>query len=166
VIRIRRIEPEDGDHLRRIRLAALRDTPSAFASLHAEEVNRSHAKWSELANARATGVDQVTFLAFGSDEVVGIVGGFRPPESDLTIELVSLWTAPWARRTGIAGGLVRALVAWAKTGGAQSVKLWVTEDNDPAIRLYQSSGFALTGESSPLRSGSDEQVQRMSLAIT
>jgi GNAT superfamily N-acetyltransferase len=164
VVHIRRIEPEDGDLLRGIRLAALLNAPSAFASLHADEANRSHAKWSELAEARATGFDQATFLAIVSGAVVGIVGGFRP-DSEFTVELVSMWTAPGARRSGVGADLVRALLSWAREGGARSVELWVTEDNAPAVRLYQSLGFVPTGYSAPLRPGSSEHVQRMSCSI-
>jgi GNAT superfamily N-acetyltransferase len=165
VVHIRRIEPGDSDLLRRIRLAALLDAPFAFASLHADEASRPHAKWCELAKARASGFDQATFLALVSDEVVGIVGGFRP-ESDSTVELVSMWTAPGARRLGVGADLVRALLSWATAGGARSVELWVTEDNAAAVRLYQSLGFVPTGDSAPLRPGSYEQVHRMSCAFT
>jgi GNAT superfamily N-acetyltransferase len=165
VVDIRRIEPGDGDLLRRFRLAALLDAPFAFASLHADEANRTHAQWFELAEARATGFDQATFLALVSGEVVGIIGGFKP-DSDLTVELVSMWTAPGSRRLGVGAELVRALLSWAKAGGAQSVELWVTEDNAPAVHLYQSLGFVPTGDSAPLRPGSYEHVQRMSCAIT
>lgn len=165
VVHIRRIEAGDGDLLRRIRLAALLDAPFAFASVHADEVNRSHTQWSELAEARATGFDQATFLALVSGELVGIVGGFRP-DSDPKVELVSMWTAPRARRSGVGADLVRALLSWAEAGGARSVELWVTEDNAPAVRLYASLGFVPTGDSAPLRPGSDEHVQRMSCAIT
>ena len=165
VVHIRRIEPGDGDLLRRIRLAALLDAPFAFASLHADEANRLHTKWSELAEARATGFDQATFLALVSAEAVGIVGGFRP-DSDFTVELVSMWTAPGARRLGVGADLVRALLSWAKAGGARSVELWVTEDNAPAVSLYQSLGFVPTGDSAPLRAGSYEHVQRMSCKIS
>jgi ribosomal protein S18 acetylase RimI-like enzyme len=165
VVHIRRIEPGDGDLLRRIRLAALLDAPFAFASLHADEANRTHAKWSELAEARATGFDQATFLALVAGEVVGIVGGLRP-DSNPTVELVSMWTAPGARRMGVGADLVRALLSWAQAGGARSVELWVTADNAPAVSLYQSLGIVPTGDSAPLRPGSYEHVQRMSCAIT
>jgi GNAT superfamily N-acetyltransferase len=162
---IRRIDAEDGDLLRRVRLAALLDAPSAFASLHADEAKRTHAQWSELATARATGFEEATFLAQVSGEVVGIIGGFKP-DADTTVELVSMWTAPGARRSGVGADLVRAVLTWARAGSAQSVELWVTEDNAPAVRLYKSLGFVATGDSAPLRPCSSEKVQRMSCHIT
>lgn len=164
MVSIRRIEPGDGDLLRQIRLAALNDAPSAFASLYADEANRADTTWAELAAARATGFNQTTFLALVAGEVVGIVGGLRP-NSDLTVELISMWTAPGARRSGVGADLVRALLSWAEAGGAQSVELWVTEDNAPAMSLYQAFGFLATGETAPLRPGSSEQVQRMALTV-
>jgi ribosomal protein S18 acetylase RimI-like enzyme len=36
--------------------------------------------------------------------------------------------------------------------GHSIVQLWVTETNDPARRLYERCGFALTGERKPLPS--------------
>ena len=164
VVDIRRIKSGEGDLLRRIRLSALLDAPFAFASLHADEADRTPAQWSELADARAIGFDQATFLALVSSEVVGIIGGFKP-DSDLTVELVSMWTAPGSRRLGVGAELVRALLSWAKAGGARSVELWVTEDNVPAVHLYQSLGFVPLGDSAPLRPDSDDHVQRMSCAI-
>jgi GNAT superfamily N-acetyltransferase len=165
VIHVRRIERGDGELLRGIRLAALLDSPSAFASLHADEANRTPAQWSELAEARAAGFAQATFLALDSDEVVGIVGGFKT-DSGPTVELVSMWTAPEARRTGAGAHLVKELLMWAEAGGARSVELWVTRDNAPAVSLYRSLGFVSTGEAALLRPGSDEEVHRMSCAIT
>lgn len=165
VVETRRIQRDEGDLLRQTRLAALLDSPSAFASLHADESDRSIAQWSELAKDRASGFEQTTYFGLVSGEVVGIIGGFRRP-SEPTVELVSMWTAPGARRSGVGADLVRTLLSWAKTGGSSSVELWVTEGNGPAVTLYRSLGFSPTGVSAPLRPGSHEHVQRMSCALT
>ncbi len=41
---------------------------------------------------------------------------------------------------------------WARAEGAAQVSLWVTQTNEPAVRLYERLGFAPTGASKPLPS--------------
>ena len=166
MLSVRRITPEDGDTLQRVRLAALRDAPSAFASVHAEEARRSAAEWSTRAAAGSSGFDRVTFFAVDAGEPVGLVGGFRPYPESADIELVSMWTAPPARRTGAGTLLVEALVGWAADGGADEVDLWVTEGNGGAFDFYRRAGFTETEERAPLRPGSVEEVIRMRRAVT
>jgi ribosomal protein S18 acetylase RimI-like enzyme len=47
---------------------------------------------------------------------------------------------------------VETVVQWARDEGYPYVHLWVTETNDPARRLYERCGFALTGTRKPLPS--------------
>jgi GNAT superfamily N-acetyltransferase len=63
-----------------------------------------------------------------------------------------LWVRPAARGQGVAKGLVRAVVDWARDHQAARVHLWLTKTNDQALLLYQRWGFTLTGESQPLPS--------------
>lgn len=59
-------------------------------------------------------------------------------------ELLLLATTPLLRRRGVAGALLRSVVADAGAQGATSVHLEVRSDND-AIKLYQSEGFMMAG---------------------
>jgi GNAT superfamily N-acetyltransferase len=52
-----------------------------------------------------------------------------------------LQTAPAARRTGLAGHVVRAMAQWATQRGATRAYLQVEERNAPAIALYGKMGF-------------------------
>jgi GNAT superfamily N-acetyltransferase len=63
-----------------------------------------------------------------------------------------LWVRSAARGQGVAKGLVRAVVDWARDHQAARVHLWLTKTNDQALLLYQRWGFTLTGESQPLPS--------------
>jgi len=47
------------------------------------------------------------------------------------------------RRKGYGEQLVRGLAAWGEAGGARRVYLQVTEDNEPALGLYDKLGFKL-----------------------
>ena len=147
---VRRVESRDASELKRVRLAALRDTPSAFGSRYEAEVLMTDAEWEGRARAGSEGSERSTFFADVDGAVVGLVGGFRAVPNADTVDLVSMWVAPHKRRCGIARQLVGAIVDWAIDTGATHVALWVTDGNAPATSLYQSMGFVLTGNTQPL----------------
>ncbi len=165
MIAIRRILPGEGETLRRLRLAALLDAPSAFSATYADESVRPALGWVLRARAGAIGYERVTLFAFDSGDAVGIAGGFRSSVDSPVVEIVSLWTAPAARRRGVGSDLIRAVRAWAFDGGAEAVGLWVTEGNSAATSFYRRIGFVETGDSEPLRPGSTERVIRMMLSL-
>lgn len=162
-IEIRRVVRNDADALRKVRLAALADAPSAFGSTYADEVERPPQMWEERAATSEVGVDGATFFAVDGDEVVGLVAGFRDPdrERESDIELVSMWVAPSHRRSGASRLLVDAVIDWAEGVGAERVLLWVTRGNEPAERLYRSLGFEPTGDVAPLPSNPCKDELRM-----
>jgi GNAT superfamily N-acetyltransferase len=160
-----RVRPGDASVLKEIRLAALLDTPSAFGSTHADEVTRTDEHWMHRALLASSGRDSAVFLAWMEGRAVGIVGGYRPDLAAGDVELVSMWTAPEARRTGLGGLLVRAVIDWAKEIGSPSIGLWVTRGNAPAQGLYESLGFRETGDQQPLPSDPCKDELRMSLLL-
>jgi GNAT superfamily N-acetyltransferase len=163
---IRRIRPTDWAELRAVRLAALADSPSAFGSTWAEEAERSDTDWSARAQSASTGTGRITFLARIEGRVVGIAGGYRDETQPDRVDLVSMWTAPEARRGGAGRLLVRAVIDWAAETGASSVGLWVTRGNSPAQLLYESMGFRETGEYQPLPSDPCADEIRMTLDLS
>lgn len=60
-------------------------------------------------------------------------------------ELLLLATAPHLRRRGVAGALLRSVLADAQSQGARSVHLEVREGND-AIKVYRAEGFVMVGQ--------------------
>ncbi len=55
--------------------------------------------------------------------------------------------------------LVRAVMEWAAGRGSAEVRLWVTEDNRPAERLYARHGFARTSETQPVVPGEPGRLE-------
>lgn len=139
--------PDEWEILRDVRLAALRETPSAFGSTYARESAFTEEQW----RGRTCQRHGVTYLAYlpNAQEPAGLVGVYV--EEGLP-DVVSMWVRPAARGNGVGKALISAAADWAKARGHDAVFLWVTESNLPARRLYERCGFALTGEEQPLPS--------------
>ncbi len=161
-IAVRRIAADDAELLRSIRLAALLDAPSAFGSSHEAEVVQPLEFWQERATRAATSRGSAYWFAERDAELVGLVGGFRPPEvPEDRVDLVSMWVAPAARRHGTGLLLVDAVLGWGRDTGADAIELWVTRGNDAAADLYRRCGFTETGDVAPLPSDPCKDEIRM-----
>lgn len=165
MVRLRRVEAGDGLLLKRVRLAALEESPDAFSSKLAVEATRSDSEWAVRAEAGSIGASRITVFAEGVQGVVGLVGGFRETNSSTTVELVSMWVSPNARRAGVGRALVAAIIDWARDTAASEVALGVAEGNAAAERLYAAMGFTATGVTAPLPSYPSLVELRMALRI-
>lgn len=155
--------PGEWATLREVRLAALREAPSAFASTHAREEPFTEEQW----RGRLSRDGSVTL--FGYLAVAGSGGDRAAPAGIAGVlqqggdaDLVSMWVRPAARGQGVGEALVAAAAGWAKARDHDSLYLWVTATNAPARRLYERCGFAPTGESQPLPSDPSLSEIRMS----
>ena len=160
-----RVTAGDGPRLKQVRLAALKDAPSAFGSTHESEASRTDAEWAQRAVAGSHGSDRATFFAQLDEEIVGLAGGYREERFSLIVELVSMWVAPRVRGRGVGNLLVDAVTAWARETNATSISLWVTRGNTPAERLYESKGFVTIGVLKPLPSDPARDDARMYLTL-
>ncbi|MGK8524455.1 GNAT family N-acetyltransferase [Nocardia asteroides] len=143
---IRLLVPDDWAVFRRIRLAALADTPEFFGTTLAEARARAESDW------RGALSDRAQFLAESGGTGVGTVAGMLDPERG-GVHLISMWVAPRARGTGVSDRLVRAVLDWAVEGGHPVVRLEFAEHNGYAERLYLRNGFVRTGVSGPMAPG-------------
>ena len=157
---------QDASTLRDLRLAALSDRPDAFGSTYDREVAFAEGVWRQRAAESSSGDGAATFIAWSGDTPIGLVGGFRADDgASQVVELVSMWTGPAARRSGVGRHLVEAVLAWARSTTADRVELWVTRGNDAAQRLYESIGFVVTGDHQPLPSDPCRDEVRMAMAL-
>lgn len=149
---IRQIGPDDWRAFRDIRLAALADSPSAFGSTFADAERRTDAEWKRSVRTRVGG-DRSSIWMAESDggKSIGVVAADRL-EGTAETELVSMWVAPAARGAGLAVRLIETALDWAADSGSTMVSLWVTNDNAVGQRLYESTGFSVTGDHQPLTS--------------
>src|SRR4051794_6540538 len=110
---VRRMRASEGDQLRRIRLAAVRESPDAFAPTYDVEMQRPRSFWDEWAVAASAGDAGATFFALADHKVVGMVGAYRPGgRRDAAI--FAMWAAPTVRGTGVGRRLLGAAVSWAE----------------------------------------------------
>lgn len=164
MILVREVTADDWELMRDVRLAALSDTPYAFASTYAREATFTQGEWRGLISEWP-----VTFFARQEpDNAVpaglvpaGLAGVYV---EDGAADLVAMWVRPAARGRGVGEALVEAADAWAEAHDFGSLSLWVTESNGPARRLYERCGFSPTGESQPLPSDPALTEIRMSRA--
>jgi ribosomal protein S18 acetylase RimI-like enzyme len=134
---IRRTTEEDWKTLKQIRLASLRDAPTAFGVSHASAAAESDSQWRE----RASGRGRAEFLlAFVDGVAVGMVGGAVSAESEFN--LIAMWVRPEYRGTAAASLLVEAIKERAAARGHARVVLDVAPDNCRAAAFYQRQGFA------------------------
>lgn len=123
----------------------MKDAPHAFGSKYEREVHAGEDKW----RSRLAGGSQ--FVAEVDGEVAGTAGGIA--SEDASAMLISMWVAPAARGTGVGELLVQAVLDWARDEGYPAVRLWVTEGNVAAERLYLRCGFVRTGATQPVFPG-------------
>lgn len=152
MITLRTLTVDEWAGWRDVRLAALREAPAAFGSSLASwqgDGDREQ-RW----RRRLTDVP-FNLLAEWDGAPAGITSGL-PGEDSGTVELISMWVAPFARGRGVGDALVDAVLGWARKRGARRVTLTVRQDNHPAAALYRRRGF-VDGE---LVTGQDGVAER------
>jgi ribosomal protein S18 acetylase RimI-like enzyme len=161
-MRIQVMQASDWREYRDIRLTALKDAPSAFASTWQQEAARSPEEWRERAERSQDGQAQIIVVAVDDNgSWTGLAGGYRPGDDGADAELISMWVAPDCRGGGVGHALARAVVSWAEEHGDSVIGLWVNAANRPAISLYERLGFRRTGDVGPLPSDPSQREFRM-----
>lgn len=75
--------------------------------------------------------------------VIGYIACYRALDQ---AQINNLAVAPEARRLGVGGMLLSALLDWATVSGLAGVDLEVRPSNQPAIALYTRAGFSIVGK--------------------
>ena len=154
-VEIRFVGGDEWQTWRDIRLRALQDAPNAFGSTYERELVFTE---SDFRN-RLDGSDP-SVIAFVGDEPVGMGAGFQDAEGWLHV--VAMWVDPASRGQGVGGLVVKELVNWSGEHGLRAY-LDVATGNYAARRFYERHGFVGTGETRPIRPGSNQTIERMDL---
>ena len=139
-VRVQRATFDDIATLRSLRLQALTDSPDAFGSTYERELARSDDDWRRWIEPNPTYVLEAT-----PGSPTGIVAGTHDEQDPDVANLMALWVHPSLRGSGAGDLLVEAVLGWATDVKATSIRLCVTDGNEPARRLYARHGFVVTG---------------------
>jgi len=142
---VRRVLPKHWQVHRAVRFAMLLDQPRAYGSTFAREIAFDDQVWHDRVR------DGAAWLALHGDLPVGTVTLWAVPDRPADEAcLVAMWVAAHARGTGVADGLVEALLAHATGLGLRRVTLDVAEENPRAAAFYERVGFVRTGRTGEL----------------
>lgn len=169
---VRRIRPDEGDLLRRVRLDAIADAPGAFTTRLDTATARPAEAWDRVAATHASADDQATWFAEATEiddgavgaVTAGMVSAFRTDDGAVT--MTSLWSAPGFRRSGVADALVAAVRTWAHEAGAVELRQWLVERNAHARAFHDSLGFVPTGVERPYEPAPDLREVELRLPLT
>jgi ribosomal protein S18 acetylase RimI-like enzyme len=160
-VQIRQMQEDDWRTVRDVRLRALREDPDVFGSSLAREEMFAETHWRMRLRSAAT------WVALDDEGTPrGLVGMIQEPGSPTTDRhVVQLWVAPEARRQGLAWALLDAVWAAARTEGATTVSLWVTDGNHAAGDLFVRAGFVRTNERHARSRDASHVEERLVLTI-
>jgi len=152
-IRARVVHPDEWELWRELRLRSLADSPDAFGSTLEREQGFTEADWRQRLQSVA-----VVVTVDGVPAAMG--GGFQVREGWMLV--IAMWTDPAYRGRGLSRKVLDVVVAAARGQGLRLV-LNVTRGSTAARSAYERYGFEATGESEPLRPGSDVVTDLMVL---
>ncbi len=145
MMQIRELGSVDAAAFQALRLAALRATPSAFASSYDEETVTPLAVVAERLVAKP---DRCVLGAWLESNLIGMLGLQREEMRKLSHKafIWGMYVAPSARRRGVGRQLIeRALLRAGSMTGVRQVNLGVNAANAEAIALYEAVGFMSFG---------------------
>ena len=142
---INKLDENDWEMFKRIRLRALQTDPTVFGSNYDREANRTEAEWrDQLAN-----LNTAVFVVFKNDRPVGVTGAAvdRHDVSQKTVLLWGSWVEPDGREKGISKLFYEARIAWAREQpGVERITVSHRESNVASKYANQRFGFVFTHE--------------------
>jgi len=153
VTEVRSLDPDEWAVWRDLRLRSLADAPDAFGSTLERELAFVEADWRDR-------LGSIAVVAFVDGTPAAMGGGYRVRPG--WVQVVAMWTDPVFRGRGLARNVLDEIVAASRAVGRRLV-LDVAHGNSAARTTYEHYGFVATGESGPLRDGSDLLVDTMVL---
>ncbi len=153
---IRKLTGNDASEYWRLRLEALQQNPEAFATTYEDAMSRVNPLIRVANNLDSK--ESATIGAFIGEELVGTMtlAAEQAPKLQHRINLFAVYVTPEVRGQKVGAKLLQDVIAFAKQWpGIEKINLTVVSSNEPAIRLYEQSGFVSFGvEQKAMKSGS------------
>ncbi len=161
-IGLRALGADDWGVWRKLRLDALGEAPDAFSSTLAQWQGEgdTEARWRARLSTVALNV-----VADLDGKGAGMVSA-TAPNQDETVDLISMWVAPFARGRGVGDSLIAAVIQWARARLAARISLAVVESNEHAVALYRRHGFSDAGAIDCTGSAVSERQMVLNLTAT
>lgn len=128
------VGPDDWERWRALRLRALADAPTAFASSLAKERAFAEQDW----RARLAAGPRLIAHHDGADVAIA---GAHFGDGPALPQVHGMWVHPDWRGHRLGARLLDAIADWMRTHGHRHLRLWVMPDNDAARILYGRGGF-------------------------
>lgn len=138
-----RLAADDWQVWRRLRLAALTESPGAFVSLLSDWQGEGDTE--ERWRARISAPGSRCYVCHRDGTPVGMVSADPDRDGRPVTWLQSMWVTPDARGSGVVDVLVDAVVESAQERGHGQVLLEVRLGNERAAAAYRRLGFVPTG---------------------
>jgi ribosomal protein S18 acetylase RimI-like enzyme len=144
-LEIRVLNQDDAEAFRELRLAAMKERPTAFTADYQTNLQRPLSHFAAQIHSLP---DSFILGAFQNDTLVGIVGFFRSegPKVRHNGNIWTMYVGPELRGQGVGRRLLLDAVERARSvSGLLQILLSVVADNVAARTLYLSAGFQITG---------------------
>lgn len=163
---VRRLQSQEWQAYRSIRLRALADAPEAFGSTLAAEQALPDDTWAaRVAKSALSGID-CALVAQEDGLLVGLLWAKVDGQDAGRVNLFQMWVAPASRGRGVAAALLDHALDWARERGTRVVHLGVNNTNLGALRLYERAGFRPIGAPYLMREGAPHMEQEMRLDLS
>jgi len=143
---LRFLVADDWELWRDLRLRSLADTPDAYGSTYEREVAYDETRWRDW-------VDTAHPVVIDEGGQLVACGGVLITDAQEAL-VIAMWVVPTHRGRGLSRAILDAVVGWARERDLPVV-IGHNRANPVARAAYLSYGFVPTGESEPLREGSD-----------
>lgn len=165
-VEVRRVRPDEWLAIKAVRLAMLRDTPSAFVTTIDEALAHDDQVWKDRAIAGWRGESQVTVLALDDQTPIGMAVGLRKERYDEPVlVVVSVFLEEAFRGSGVTDEMFRHVEGWGASWGATISTLWVEDGNERASGFYRKIGYVQTLDRAKLPNESGLWETRMEKAL-
>lgn len=144
-IKIGRFNPDHWQDFKNIRLEALSSDPEAFSDTFKDALFYPDDFWIK----RLSDPDNIILYAKANDRIVAMMSSHLKEEPEGIVSAVTgVFVNNSERGKGIGKKLMASLLEIIKNSHrkARKVKLWVNENQHPAIALYRSFGFKQVGK--------------------
>lgn len=138
IFNLKKLNKDDWQSFKDLRLKALQTDPSAFGASYEKEKDRTQAEWEE----RLTREDYDYFGHYFENRLVSMTALKRNSKENYVINAV--YTDPDHRGKGLLKEILEKIIEVAKLKEGLEVSLIVNTKNTPAIALYKKLGFETT----------------------